>query len=200
MIFGSFAFELIAIRAHNLTGGTTRPIIVPAVGVLIVVVLEKLIPNILIPGIGEEMGWRGFALPRLQAKYGALIASLILGIIWALWHFPGYWMGAGIHNTPPLLFVLFVVPFTIWITWVYNHTRGSVLISVLFHASFHASFNATLDLLPFRPLEEVVPVSTALLGQTGLTDPLFGAYRMTVVALWLSDRTYRPDQGSTWLL
>ncbi|HEY8599061.1 MAG TPA: CPBP family intramembrane glutamic endopeptidase, partial [Thermomicrobiales bacterium] len=87
----------------------------------------------------EETAWRGFALPRLQARFNALSASLILGLIWALWHLPLFFLAnTGQSKMPFPGFVLDVVAVTIVMTWVYNHTRGSVLLAALFHAAFNA--------------------------------------------------------------
>lgn len=72
----------------------------------------------------EEPGWRGFALPRLQAQRSPLKATLILGLVWGGWHLPLYGLGA----VGPFLFVFFY-------TWLYNRT-GSVLLCILLHASF----------------------------------------------------------------
>jgi membrane protease YdiL (CAAX protease family) len=90
--------------------------------------------------VGEEIGWRGFALPHLQERYNGLAASLILGTLWAGWHLangtiPGlqtYWSGF-----PAFLF--FVIAQTILFTWLSNHTRGSVLLSWVFHASINVT-------------------------------------------------------------
>jgi uncharacterized protein len=89
--------------------------------------------------LGEEPGWRGFALPRLQRRYGPLVGSLILGPIWAFWHLPLFWAPA--WNLPPtilniVLFVIAAIAFTIVMTWVFNNTKSSLLIAVLVHTSF----------------------------------------------------------------
>ena len=98
-------------------------------------------PLILIFGgpLFEEGGWRGFALPRLQRLHGPLVGSLILGILWACWHLPLFWIT--VWGTPPtilnmVLFVPTVVFMTIVYTWVFNNTKGSVLIAILLHTSF----------------------------------------------------------------
>ena len=84
--------------------------------------------------LGEELGWRGFALPRMQAKWSALTASLILGGIWASWHLPFYLSGAQtLSEFAPTFVVTFIA--TIPITWLFNNTNGSVLLTTLFHAS-----------------------------------------------------------------
>ena len=87
-------------------------------------------------GLGEELGWRGYALPRLQEKRSPLISSLILGVFWALWHLP-YMLSAGsvLADRPFILFFLNVLAQSILYTWLYNSTGGSTLLAILFHAA-----------------------------------------------------------------
>ena len=104
--------------------------------------------------LGEEPGWRGFALPRLQRMHGPLGASLILGPLWALWHLPFFWVPA--WNFPPtlaniLLFVIASIPVTIVMTWVFNNTKGSVLMAILGHWSFDMTF-VILNMLFSAPI------------------------------------------------
>jgi membrane protease YdiL (CAAX protease family) len=84
----------------------------------------------------EEGGWRGFALPRMERLHGPLLASLILGILWALWHLPEFlvpsWtaaMGGG-SIVVITLFTITAVTFTVVITWVFNNTRASLLLAI----------------------------------------------------------------------
>lgn len=79
---------------------------------------------------GEELGWRGFALPRLQANYSPLKASLILGVLGAIWHLP--LMLIGENQWPD---VLLLIAGYVLLTWFYNHTNGSILLAVLFHGA-----------------------------------------------------------------
>jgi uncharacterized protein len=86
---------------------------------------------LLVPGTGgawEEPGWRGYALPKLQGGHSALLASLILGVVWAFWHLPLMVIGQ-IHLSDPV----FIVAWTVVFTWVFNNTNGSVLIAMLMH-------------------------------------------------------------------
>jgi uncharacterized protein len=86
---------------------------------------------LLVPGTGgawEEPGWRGYALPKLQGGHSALLASLILGVVWAFWHLPLMVIGQ-IHLSDPV----FIVAWTVVLTWVFNNTNGSVLIAMLMH-------------------------------------------------------------------
>jgi membrane protease YdiL (CAAX protease family) len=88
---------------------------------------------LLIPGLGgtwEEPGWRGYALPKLQAGRSALSASLILGVLWAFWHLP--LMVVGQVNWSD---IVLVVAASIVSTWLFNNASGSVLLLMLFHAT-----------------------------------------------------------------
>jgi len=101
--------------------------------------------------LGEEPGWRGFALPRLQRLYGPLVGSLILGPIWALWHLPIFWIPA--WNFPPtilniVMFVIAATAFTIVMTWVFNNTKGSLFIAVFVHTSFDTVLSIVNGLFP----------------------------------------------------
>lgn len=86
---------------------------------------------------GEEMGWRGYVLPRLQVKYSALTSSLILGVIWGIWHIPKFlthWDTASF-----LWFMVDTMAKAVLLTWMYNNTKGSLLLVTLFHASFNTA-------------------------------------------------------------
>ena len=82
--------------------------------------------------MGEEPGWRGFALPRLQANRSPLVATLILGVIVAAWHLPLVFL-PGEDFSP--VFLLGSVGITFMYTWIYNHTGGSVLMTIIAHAA-----------------------------------------------------------------
>lgn len=91
-------------------------------------------------GLGEELGWRGFALPRLQRSHSALTASLLLGVLWALWHLPAFfykdtYMAMGLAGGLPML-VLSITAAALVFTWLYNTSGGSLLVVIVFHALF----------------------------------------------------------------
>ncbi len=88
----------------------------------------------------EELGWRGYVLDRLQAKWNALLSSLILGAIWALWHLPLFYIkdmnphySYGAWSLWFWLFMVEVIPITVIYTWIFNSTRRSTLAAILFH-------------------------------------------------------------------
>src|SRR5262245_41051538 len=95
--------------------------------------IDQFIFIFLFIGLGEEPGWRGFALPHLQASRSPLKASLILAFFWAIWHLPLF--GTEFTTERYIPFLISLVAATILITWVFNHTRGSVLIPMIFHAT-----------------------------------------------------------------
>ena len=97
------------------------------------------IPFLLFDAIanGEEIGWRGYILPRLQVKYSALISSLIIGVVWGFWHLPKF-LAPG-NESSFVLFMVRIIPETVIYTWVYNNTRGSLLLVTLLHAAGNAA-------------------------------------------------------------
>ena len=104
--------------------------------------------------IPEELGWRGYALDRLQARWGALASGLVLGAAWALWHLPlffipeTYQSGLGVGTLRFWLFFITIVPQSVLYTWIYNNTRRSTLSAILFH--FVGNFTGELCALSDR--------------------------------------------------
>jgi len=94
---------------------------------------ERFLFIFLFIGLGEEPGWRGFALPQLQTRYSPLVASLILAPVWALWHLPL----VGNEFPWPIVtaFLLSLFGATFMLTWLFNRTNGSVFLPMLFHAT-----------------------------------------------------------------
>jgi membrane protease YdiL (CAAX protease family) len=111
-----------------------------------------LVVEILTSALAEEPGWRGFALPRLQTRYGALLGTLILGTLWGCWHLPLFlaaW-GHGASWLDIVVFILTTIGNAILITWAFNHTRGSLLLAILFHASLDATGSSLGTLFDVR--------------------------------------------------
>ena len=84
------------------------------------------------PGLFEEIGWRGFALPHLQRRYSALVSSLILGLVWSCWHFPNFFF---FTPTKLAIFVPMGMVMSVIYTWVYNSTGGSLFAVVVLHGA-----------------------------------------------------------------
>src|SRR5215203_4271552 len=126
--------------------------------------------------LGEEPGWRGFALPRLQSLHGPLLGSLILGVLWGLWHLPLFftpWNELTAFNV--VVFVLATTCLAIMYTWVFNNTKGSVLMAILIHASFNGFVTGILAPLFPSPILEDYGLLPILGG--------FGALAIVLVAV-----------------
>lgn len=168
---------LIALLASRLAGFSPGPIFLQNVVVMVVSAIAITLPFGPIP---EEIGWRGFALPRLLHRHGPIRASLLLGFFWTLWHVPAFFVpGVAIpseFSVTPLTILLFLLNNTtlcLIFTGLYLRTRGSVLLAILLHAGSNASSNIIYALFPKASLtmgamELVYGVNIALMGLLGL--------------------------------
>jgi membrane protease YdiL (CAAX protease family) len=112
---------------------------------------------------GEEIGWRGYALPILQARYHPILASVIIGVLWGLWHLPSFWIEGSVHQSMTVqFFVLASVGYSILYTWIYNGTGGSLLLMCILHAANNTTVSYTM--LFFKPILEESVFSLAVLG------------------------------------
>jgi membrane protease YdiL (CAAX protease family) len=137
-ILGPLLITLGATALHVLLGGQppSLGLLIGALPTLLIVVVYMM----LTVALGEEVGWRGYALPALQARYSALLASLLLGVLWTLWHLPVFFNPDTFYsNLPFVLFLAYLVPFAMLITWMFNSTGGSVLMAMFFHAVLNSS-------------------------------------------------------------
>src|SRR5215207_7332907 len=147
VVLGPAALAGGVVALNTLLGGPALSLGMPLLGVAVFLAFS------IFPGsaLGEEIGWRGYALPRLQAGRSALGASLILGVIWGLWHLP-LWLTGAPGRTPILYaaFVVSVIALSVILTWVYNSTGGSLLMVVLLHATFNLPVTLAIDELGGR--------------------------------------------------
>ena len=144
-------------------------------------VAQVMIMQLLIAGMGEEFGWRGFALQRLQHIMTPFKATLVIAFFHLLWHLPTYWLGQGMHNVPAIWAIFFLLPWTVLFTWAYNKSGGSILVSVF----FHATMGATLSFTAFLPSEQAIPLSPDLITMTWLPDGLMGPYLGVALLYWV---------------
>lgn len=166
-LFGPLALLLGATVAAGLAtsapislDGIGRSTELPGVGIV-----GFLLYNVLTFGYGEEVGWRGFALPRLQARHSALGATALLTVGWAGWHAPlflyrpGY-MEMGLAGASGWLMSL--ITGAVLLTWLFNESRGSLLVVALFHASVDVAFTSDVS------SEMVVNIAGALITFWGI--------------------------------
>src|SRR5215213_1800415 len=147
VILGPVALTGGVVGLNALMGGPALSLGMPLLGVAVFLAFS------IFPGsaLGEEIGWRGYALPRLQAGRSALSASLLLAPIWALWHLP-LWLTGDPVKTPTFYaaFVVSAFALSIILTWVYNSSGGSLLMVVLLHATFNLPVTLAIDELGSR--------------------------------------------------
>jgi CAAX protease family protein len=143
----------------------------------------------LISTMGEEMGWVGYALPNLQQRIAPLLSAVTLGVLWALWHLPAYFV-TGLLAPFSLVgfafFIVFAAGVRISWTWIFNKTKGSVLIIALLHAASNGTTIALAGRLPMIP-------PTAILLFLGLLVVVFPV----LILLFTRGRlSYKPDRGA----
>ena len=152
-----YLFALVGIPAITVLGASVLPGVLgsfqtSALSLLLTYPISFVVSLLIGGPLGEEPGWRGFALPRLQRLQGPLVGSLFLGILWAFWHLPYFWMPE--WGTPKssivdiVWFVLAAIALTVIYTWDFNNTKGSLLIVILVHASNDAFFINQLFVAP----------------------------------------------------
>jgi membrane protease YdiL (CAAX protease family) len=151
-------------------------------------------------GLPEEIGWRGFALPRMQQRYGPLWSSVLLGILWAFWHLLSFLLPS--HGGGPSvsfvtiftnfsIFFVMVVAITFIFTWIFNHTRGSILIASLIHTAIDA------PQLVWVPLFLNVGASNSSAGEMGLNIAYligFGVFALLIIIFTRGRLGYQPVQ------
>ncbi len=165
-----YVYALLAIPALYFIGvalvpGALGSFKVPSLAMSLLYPLFFVVVLVLDGPLLEEPGWRGFALPRLQTRWGPLLGTVILGIMWAGWHAPQYFTktfaaaNGGLSVSGVIVFLLAVVSFSVLITWAFNSTGGSLLIAILIHTAVNFTQGLTSDLFPAAAYNEVAPVA-----------------------------------------
>jgi membrane protease YdiL (CAAX protease family) len=145
------ALDSLALLGYWLFGGTIVGIGSP-IRLLLLIVF-----NLPFAPLWEEIGWRGFLLPKLEGRHNGLRASLILSCVWGPWHLPLYW------NSPfefILWFLAMIIPLAVLFTWIYNCSHGSLVPVVMLHVMVNALFlflvDPTIRSYGIRPFQFVV--------------------------------------------
>ncbi len=122
---------------------------------------------------GEEIGWRGYALPRIATRIGLGPASVLVGVAWGIWHLPLFFLpGADKYGQSLPLYVAGVVAFSIAMAWLYGHTQGSLLLMMLMHSAFNQTIGIVSDIL--RPGEKPFALGASL------------SFLLTIAWMWVA--------------
>jgi uncharacterized protein len=162
---------------------------------LVTIFLPWLLQGIFIPSLGEELGWRGFALPRLQAQYGPILAAIILGMLQGIWHLPILFTPLlGPFTLEKLItFVLTAIGAVFLYNWVFNHARGSLLIAILMHASSNAASRMLEEIIP---QEVIFPAPIEALSLDWINVIIFGLVAAILVIFTRGRLGYQPESRS----
>ena len=162
-IFGNLLLYLLV------TGLSGAPLMqsLAAKGTLIFTLyLPALFTSFLINPIGEETGWTGFATPHLQKRFSPWLSAVILGVLWAVWHLPGYFVPSEMGAFNPVNFIFFMLSSIfirlVW-TWAINNAHGSGVVGILLHASSNAVSLALIPNLFPLPTPDQMAISGLLL-------------------------------------
>ena len=152
--------------------------------------------TILTGSFAEELGWRGFALPRLQQRYGPVLGTIILGTLHGLWHLPAFFTRLlGPFSLPNYAGFLFgAIALTFLFTWIFNHTRGSVLMATLLHGCNNAATGLLVLLVPAQLVISGWAQSFVYGGWA--TGVVVGVVGLLLIIFTRGRLGYRPDQNA----
>ena len=140
-------------------------IVAPSLG-LLAAYIPMLVIQMITTGLAEEPGWRDFALPRIQAKFGPMKSALILGPLWALWHMPLFFTEWGGYPeadwTRPVFFAIFCIAFNVVMAWVFNRTGQSLPLAMLTHVSVNNFMSVAWSEMFPTVAENVIGIALAV--------------------------------------
>lgn len=164
-IFGNLLLYLLV---TGLSGAPLMQSLTDKWALIFTLYLPALFTSFLINPIGEETGWTGFATPHLQKRFSPWLSAVLLGVMWAVWHLPGYFVPSEMGAFNPVNFIFFVLSSVfiriVW-TWVINNAKGSGIAGILLHASSNAVSLALIpNLFPAPTLDQMAISGLLLLG------------------------------------
>jgi membrane protease YdiL (CAAX protease family) len=173
--FLPLALMSLAAAMHIALGGAIAPS--PAAGHVLMAAVNFFLIFLVGGPMGEEFGWRGYALGQLQDRHGWRMASLVLGAVWGVWHLPLFFIdGTSQAHIPLALFLLSVVAMSVLFAWFARHTAGSVVPALVLHTAINA-WPSIVPVLPtgesYRPYALVVAL-LVLVALGLLVQPRFG--------------------------
>ena len=162
------------------------------------VFFPKAVFSILAGNFAEELGWRGFALPRLQQRYGPVLGTIILGTLHGLWHLPAFFTGLlGPFSLPNYVsFLIVAIAATFLYTWIFNHTKGSVLLATLTHGFGDAAGSLIALLIPAHLVVSGWAQPIVNGSWQGINVIPFGIFALLLIVFTRGRLGYQPEQNA----
>jgi membrane protease YdiL (CAAX protease family) len=193
-----FGFIPIYLVGYSVFFGVNLPFaLLSQWSLLFSVFLPQAVLIILTASFAEELGWRGFALPRLQQRYGPVLGTVILGSLHALWHLPSFFTVVnGPFKLPSYVgFFLVAIAATFLYTWIFNHTRGSVLIATITHGCADAASFVGL-LIPAHLVVSGWASPFVNGGWQGENIVIFGVCALLLIVFTRGRLGYQPERNA----
>ena len=194
-----FGFSLIYLVGYSVFLGVNLPLALLVQWLLLFTVfLPQAVFIILTGSFAEELGWRGFALPRLQQRYGPVLGTIILGTLHGLWHLPAFFTRLlGPFGLPYYAGFLFAaIASTFVFTWIFNHTKGSVLLATLTHGCSNASTNVLVLLIPAQLVVSGWAAPIANGSWNGVNVISFGVCALLLILFTKGRLGYQPERNA----
>lgn len=194
-----FGFLLVYLVGYSVFLGVNLPLaLLPQLPLLLTVFLPQGVLIILTASFAEELGWRGFALPRLQHRYGPVLGTVILGTLHGLWHLPAFFTRIlGPFSLPGYAGFLFVaIAATFLYTWIFNHTRGSVLLATLTHGFSDAGLSLVALLIPAQLVVSGWAAPIVNGSWQGVNVISFGVCALLLILFTRGRLGYQPEQNT----
>ena len=194
-----FGFLLVQLVGYTVFLGVNLPAALLTHWLLMFTVfLPQVVFIILTASFGEELGWRGFALPRLQQRYGPVLGTIILGLLHGLWHLPVFFTALlgpfSLSSYAGFLFVAIAATFLY--TWIFNHTRGSVLIATLVHGCADAAGGLLALLIPAHMVVNGWAWPFVYGGWQGVNVMIFGICAVLLIIFTRGRLEYQAQQNA----
>jgi CAAX protease family protein len=194
-----FGLLLVYLLGYSIFLGVNLPLALSAQSLLLLTVfLPQGVFIILTASFAEELGWRGFALPRLQQRYGPVLGTLILGTLHGLWHLPVFFtLILGPFSLPNYAGFLFVaIALTFFYTWIFNHTRGSVLLATFTHGFGNAAGGLAALLIPTQLVVSGWAQPFVNGNWQGMNVIIFGVCALLLILFTRGRLGYQPEQNA----
>jgi CAAX protease family protein len=198
-LIAMFGLLLVYLLGYSIFLGVNLPLALSAQSLLLLTVfLPQGVFIILTASFAEELGWRGFALPRLQQRYGPVLGTLILGTLHGLWHLPVFFtLILGPFSLPNYAGFLFVaIALTFFYTWIFNHTRGSVLLATLTHGFGNAAGGVVALLIPAQLVVSGWAAPIVNGSWQGMNVIIFGVCALLLILFTRGRLGYQPEQNA----